>query len=151
MYSFVLILHSWLRWAALVLGVAATIVSLAERAGGGQNRADRWGLIFMMTLDTQLLLGLLLYFALSPFTAAALKDFGGAMRNPGLRFWAVEHAATMLLAVILVHMGRVLARTARTPESKRRRQIVCFGLATIAMIAATPWPGMANGRPLFRI
>ena len=57
----------------------------------------------------------------------------------------------MLAAVIAVHVGRVLARKARTPESKRTRQIVCFGLATVAMIAATPWPGMPNGRPLFRV
>jgi hypothetical protein len=48
-------------------------------------------------------------------------------------------------------LGRVLARTARTPQSKRRRQIVCYTLATIAMIAATPWPGTANGRPLIRL
>ena len=48
-------------------------------------------------------------------------------------------------------VGRVLARTARTPQSKRTRQIVCFSLATIAMIAATPWPGTAHGRPWFRV
>jgi hypothetical protein len=57
----------------------------------------------------------------------------------------------MLVAVVLVHVGRILARTARTPEAKRMRQIICFSLATVAMIAATPWPGTANGRPLFRI
>jgi hypothetical protein len=28
---------------------------------------------------------------------------------------------------------------------------VFVGLATLALLAATPWPGMANGRPLFRI
>jgi hypothetical protein len=52
--------------------------------------------------------------------------------------------------VILVHVGRVLARKAKTPEARRTRLLVCFGIATLAMIAATPWPGMSNGRPLFR-
>jgi hypothetical protein len=149
MYNLVLVLHSWLRWAALALGIAATFVTLTDRSGG--SRADRWGLFFTMILDIQMLLGLLLYLLLSPVTSQALADFGAAMRVPALRFWAVEHAATMFLALILGHVGRVLARTARTPESKRRRQIVCFGLATVAMIAATPWPGMTNGRPLFRM
>lgn len=148
MYNLVLVIHSWLRWAALALGVAATFASLMDRSGG--SRADRWGLIFMIVLDTQMLLGLLLYLVLSPITAEALRDFGTAMHVQSLRFWAVEHAGTMFLAVILAHAGRVLARTARTPASKGLRQSVCFGLATIAMIAATPWPGMANGRPLFR-
>ena len=105
----------------------------------------------MMVLDIQMLLGLLLYLVLSPFTSQALNDFGAAMRNPALRYWAVEHVSLMLAAVVLVHVGRVLARTARTPQSKRTRQIVCYTLATVAMIAATPWPGMANGRPLFRL
>ena len=49
------------------------------------------------------------------------------------------------------HVGRVLARTARTPGARRTREIACFGLSTVLMVVATPWPGMANGRPLFRI
>lgn len=148
MYSLVLMLHSWVRWAVLALGIVTTVSAFTDATGG---RTDRTSLIFMMVTDIQMLLGLMLYLALSPFTAAALHDFGAAMRNPTLRFWAVEHSATMLLAVILVHVGRVLARTARTPESKRTRRIVCFGLAVVLMTVATPWPGMANGRPLFRV
>jgi hypothetical protein len=149
MYSAVLIAHSWLRWIAILLGVVATITAFTDR--GPSNAADRWGLFFMMVLDIQMLLGLLLYLVLSPFTAQALNNFGAAMRNPALRFWAVEHVSVMLVAVVLAHLGRMLARTARTPQSKRRRQIVCYTLATIAMIAATPWPGTANGRPLIRL
>lgn len=162
MYTLVLTLHSWLRWAALLAGVTATVCSLISPAapdpsrsgaetGGGTHRADRSGLIFLIIVDVQMLLGLLLYFALSPFTSTALKDFGAAMRDPGLRFWAVEHGSLMLLAVVLVHIGRVLARRARTPGSKRLRQGLSFGLATMAMIVATPWPGLPNGRPLFRV
>ena len=148
MYTFVLILHSWVRWAALVVGIVATLAAIADRAG---RRADRAGLVFMMLADIQLLFGLMLYLVLSPVTVTALRDFGSAMRTPAVRFWAVEHAATMLLAVVLVHVGRALARTAATPQSKRVRQTVCFGLATVLMIVATPWPGMANGRPLLRV
>ena len=151
MYTIVLLLHSWLRWAALALGVAATFSAFTGRGATQSAGAERWGLFFMMVLDIQMLLGLLLYLVLSPFTAAALQNFGAAMRDPSLRFWAVEHVSMMFVAVVLVHVGRVLARTARTPEAKRMRQLICFGLATVAMIAATPWPGMANGRPLFRL
>lgn len=150
MYTFVLILHSWLRWAALVLGVATTFFAYTGRDTAGAVSAGRWGLFFMMVLDIQMLLGLLLYLVFSPFTAKALGDLGGTMHDPLLRFWAVEHVSLMFAAVVLVHVGRVLARIARTPQSKRVRQTVCFGLAALAMIAATPWPGTAQGRPLFR-
>jgi hypothetical protein len=152
MYTLVLALHSWLRWVALIAGVAATFSALSDRsATTAQGRADMWGLVLMMTLDIQMLLGLLLYLVLSPFTTEALRDFGAAMRNPGLRFFAVEHVTLMFAAVILAHVGRVLARKAPTADAKRMRMLMCFGLATMAMLIAIPWPGMTAGRPLFRL
>jgi hypothetical protein len=146
MYETVLFLHSWLRWGALLAGVAATLLALMNRP-----QVERWGLTFMILLDLQLLVGLLLYLALSPNTRAIFDDFGAAMRDSGARFWAVEHIGAMLFAVVMAHLGRILARKAPTPGARRTRLLVCFGLATIAMFAATPWPGMANGRPLFRV
>jgi hypothetical protein len=151
MYSTVLTIHSWLRWLAIVTAVGATLAAFGSRTRGSESPADRWSLFAMMALDVQMLVGLILYFALSPFTERALRDFSAAMKVPQLRFWAVEHIATMFAAVILAHVGRVLARNARTPEAKRMRLLLCFGLATLLMLLATPWPGMVNGRPLFRL
>ena len=149
MYSLVLVLHSWLRWIALVAGVGATFAALTDR--GGPARADLWGLVLMMMLGVQLLLGLLVYLVLSPFTQEAMRQLGAAMQNPALRFYAVEHASMMLTAVVLVHVGRVLARKAATPDAKRMRLIMSFGGATLLMLLAMPWPGMVSGRPLFRV
>jgi hypothetical protein len=152
MYDLVLLLHSWLRWPALIAAVGATVLAFTSRADNlAPSRADRWGLIFMILLDVQFLLGLLLYGVLSPTTAAIFDDFGAAMRDPVARFWAVEHITMMLFAVVMVHAGRVLARKAATPAARRRRMLVCFALATIIMIAAIPWPGLRAGRPLFRV
>jgi hypothetical protein len=105
----------------------------------------------MALLDLQMLVGLLLYLVLSPVTTAIFNDFGGAMTDPVARFWAVEHIGTMTFAVVMAHVGRVLARKATSPRSKRTRLLVCFGLAIVAILAATPWPGMIAGRPLFRV
>ena len=151
MYTTVLILHSWLRWIALVGGVGATLAAFRAGEAGGSARAERWGLVLLIALDIQMLLGLLLYLVLSPNMKAILDNFGAAMQDSTLRFLAVEHITMMLVAVILVHVGRVLARKAKTPAATRTRLLVCFGLATIAMIVAIPWPGMTNGRPLFRV
>ena len=149
MYTLVLVLHSWLRWVALVAGVGATFAALTDR--GGPARADLWGLVLMMALDIQMLLGLLLYLVLSPVTQSAMQDFGAAMKNPSVRFFAVEHVSLMLAAIVLVHVGRVLARKATTPDAKRMRLIMCRGGATILMLLAMPWPGLVSERPLFRI
>jgi hypothetical protein len=148
MYTAALIIHSLLRWSALIAGAGATLMALTDREG---RRADRWGLALTFALDLQMLVGLLLYLFISPATRAAFRDFGAAMADPGLRFWAVEHAVMMVIAVALAHVGRVLARKAPTAAAKRTRLMICFGLSTLLMIIATPWPGMANGRPLFRI
>ena len=150
MYSLILVLHSWLRWVALVTGFGATLAAIMGRVEGKDSPADRWGLFLMMALDFQMLLGLLLYLVLSPNMKAILNNFGEAMRRPDTRFWAVEHITTMFLAVVIAHVGRVLARKARTPASKRMRLIVCFTLATILMLAGMPWPGRPGGRELFR-
>jgi hypothetical protein len=147
MYTIALIIHSWVRWIALFAGVAATIA--ATRADE-DAKAERTSLFLMIALDIQMLLGLVLYFALSPFTTEALKDFSAAMRSAPLRFWAVEHVTMMLAALVLVHVGRVLARKAPTADAKRARLLVCCGLATIVMVLGMPWPGLASGRPLFR-
>ena len=149
MYTLVLALHSWLRWAALIAGVVAIFTLLSSRDTSG--RADFWGLVLTIVLDVQFLLGVLLYGVLSPFTAEAMRDFGAAMRSPGLRFFAVEHVTLMLAALVLVHVGRILARKAATVDAKRMRLLICFGLATLLMVLAIPWPGMAAGRPLFRL
>ena len=152
MYNLALVLHSWLRWAVIVTGLLAVASTFSSRSEGssGADPADRWGLAFMATIDLQMLLGLLLYLVLSPTTAAILKDFGGSMKDPVARFWAVEHVSTMMLAVVLAHVGRVLGRKAKTPASKRLRLMICFGIALLAILGGTPWPGMPAGRPLFR-
>ena len=116
MYSTVLLLHSWVRWLALIAGVGATFSALGKGDARLQG-AERWGRIFIIALDLQLLLGLILYGVLSPYTAAAMRDFGAAMRDPALRFWAVEHLTMMLSAVILAHVGRVLARKTSLADS----------------------------------
>ena len=134
MYTTVLTIHSWIRWIALVAGVGATMAAMRGKVEGATSLADRWGLVAMMALDIQMLLGLLLYFVLSPNMKAILDNFGGAMKDPAARFWAVEHTSAMVAAVVLAHVGRVLARKAATPAAKRTRLLICFGLATVVMI-----------------
>jgi hypothetical protein len=149
MFTALLFLHSWLRWVVLAAGVAAVFSALGKDTRAVQG-AERWGLIFMIALDTQLLLGLLLYGLFSPMTGQAMQDFGAAMGNPVLRFWAVEHLTLMMGAVVLAHVGRVLARKTTDIERRRKRLLVCFAIALLLVLAGIPWPGMPAARPLFR-
>ncbi len=97
-----------------------------------------------------MLVGLVLYIFLSPFTKIAFQDFGGAMANSSLRFWAVEHIAGMIIGIALAHVGRVKIRKAANDARRHRLAIIFFGLALVAIFASIPWPGMSVARPLFR-
>jgi hypothetical protein len=151
MYPAVLAIHSWLRWAALLLGVAATFNAFLHRADTGERpQGGRWDTFFMLALDLQVLFGVLLYFGLSPLTRVAMNNVGMALRDPGLRFWAITHVAMMVVALVAVRAGRVFAIGDRTSRARRNGRYICFAIAVVAMVAGVPWPGLWNGRPLFR-
>ena len=141
LYGFVLAVHSLLRWAVLAAGVAAVL-----KGGSRHSSTGKW---FTILLDIQMLLGLLLYFGLSPITTHALQNFGEAMKNSQLRFFAVEHVFGMLIALVLAHIGT--AKIRRAPEARRGKlALIFYGLALVAILASIPWPGLPAGRPLFR-
>ena len=150
MYSGALLLHSWLRWVVLILGaIAVWRVMTAAPARRWSPADDRALKLFSMSFDLQILIGLLLFFWLSPNISAAAQDVSAAMRQPQLRFWLVEHPVGMLAAVVLMSVGRVRVR--RAPEDlKARRARLFFGLGFLLMLAAIPWPGLPYGRALFR-
>jgi hypothetical protein len=150
MYVTLLVAHSLLRWVVLLLAVVAL-----ARALGGWLGARQWtpadesaGRFFLLSFDLQVLVGLLLYVAFSPMTQAAFQDFGTAMGNTVLRFWAVEHIFGMLVAVALAHVGRVRARRLTAPVAKHRTVAIFFGLALVAVLLTIPWPFMPAARPL---
>jgi hypothetical protein len=153
MYSFVLTLHSLLRWVVVILAVVTVV-----RAFGGWFGKKEWttldgrlGMLSSISIDLQLLVGLILYIFLSPLTKGAFQDFGAAMSDQVLRFWAVEHIFWMVLALILMHVGRAISKRAVGATSKHRRAAIFFGLATLAILFAIPWPFLSYGRPLIRL
>jgi hypothetical protein len=151
MYPLFLSVHSWLRWAVLILGVVAVVRAFGGRSGRPWSQSDdsvgKW---FIASLDLQFVIGLLLYVSLSPITQVAFADFGAAMRNPGLRFFAVEHLVGMVIAIALAHVGRVKIRKASGDARRHHLALMFYGLALIILIASIPWPGMPAGRALFR-
>ncbi len=152
MYTSVLFLHSWLRWAVLLLGLLALVRAVAGAAGRRPwlPADDQAGKFFIIALDIQIVLGLILYFFLSPTTSAAMADFGAAMKSSGLRYWAVEHVFGVVVALILAHRGRTRVRGITDPVRKHRVAAVFILLALLAIAASIPWPGTPNARPLFR-
>ncbi|SHL13302.1 hypothetical protein [Hymenobacter psychrotolerans] len=154
MYSTVLLLHSWTRWLVLVFG----LIALFRAFAGWQGRkpylgADNgMGAAFVGSMHLQLLLGLILYFGLSPFGMKAFETAGGAvMKDPMGRFWGVEHLVGMLLAVVAAQVGRSLSKKAIDPVLKHKKAFTWFLIALLLVLVMIPWGIWNPERPLFRV
>ena len=146
----VLVLHNLLRWAVLLFGLWTLLNALTGVFGKRNYTANdnRSNLFFMISCDIQLLLGLILYFSNSWFDR--LKDLGNNMKDPYNRFFTMEHMSMMIIAWILVHVGRASVKRATTDAAKHKRMLIFFGIAILLILAAIPWPFReAIGRPLF--
>ena len=151
-YLWVLLIHSWLRWVVLALGLWLLIAAARGRSGGAEwgTSQERTHVRFLAALDVQFLLGLALYFFLSPLFSAAMHDFAAAMKNPPLRFFGVEHFVTMLIAIAVAHVGRV--RSKKKSGAARYRSAFVFQLVWLVLtLLAIPWPMLDIGRPRFRL
>jgi len=141
MYTGFLHLHDTLRWLVL-LSLLTTVVKYLAGWLGNQpwKKTDNLlSIILTALMDVQLLTGLVLYFFLSPVTKLAMSDFGAAMKNADLRFYAVEHFAMMLIAVVLVHIGRAKSKKVKTDRGKFRIATIFYLLALAILLYAIPW------------
>jgi hypothetical protein len=153
MYEPLVILHSWIRWIVLLAGLFALVRAIRGKAGRaawgpGDEAAGRW---FVTSVDIQMLIGLVLYLFLSPYTMSAWSNMGEAMRDPMLRFFAIEHLVGMIGGTALAHVGRVRIRKASEPLRKHTLAIIFFTLALLLIAGSIPWPFMSTGRPLIRM
>ena len=150
MYELTLTLHSIVRWLVLIAGVIAVLQALAGWRGTRPwtARDARIGMIYTISLDVQLLLGLLLFFVLSPITRAAMSSMGSAMQNEVTRFFLVEHFPLMLIAIIIAHIGRSRARKAGDDRGKHKQSFIFYAISLVLILLAIPWPFMSYGRPL---
>lgn len=152
MFSLVLLLHSIIRWAIVILGIVAVY-----RAARGQSNHKPWTLTdnaislgFTSALDLQLLIGLVL-FLFSPITVLAIHELDLALEARVLRFWTFEHPILMVAAVVLAHVARVRIRRHTEPNRRHRAVMVFIGLALLLVLAGMPWPFLPYGRPLLTL
>lgn len=149
MYIATLFIHSWLRYALLLLGLALVVGAAGGlRRGSWSAGLERLHVIFLAVLDVQLILGLALYFFFSPITRAALADMGAAMKDAQLRWFGVEHIGTMLVAVIVAHLGRI--RSKKQGDARSRSVLITQCVWLVLTFLAIPWPWLDVARPLIR-
>jgi heme A synthase len=141
MYSLLLAIHNVIRWFALILGIAAAVLVWVGwlRKREWRTSDQKIGSYFGIAVDIQFLLGLVLYFFLSPLTQTAMHDFGTAMSVSNLRFFALVHPFYMILALVCAHLGSILPRRTEDSSIKYRRAAIWFTLAVLFILLGMPW------------
>ncbi|MBV6520093.1 MAG: hypothetical protein MNPFHGCM_00198 [Gemmatimonadaceae bacterium] len=141
MYPLALGLHNLLRWVVIVAGMYATFRFWRAwlQRGSWTPTEGRWAQVFVIALDAQFVVGLVLYVFLSPLTRQAFANMGAAMRDAPVRYFVVEHVVMMLAAIVLAHVGNVRVKRAATDAAKLQNAALWFGVATAAVLGFVPW------------
>lgn len=144
MHTGMLHLHSILRWIVILMAVWA-IVKMASGRNGNKafTASDKKPALFLMiSMDVQLLVGLVLYFT-GPWGLKNIQNqgMGNIMKDAASRFFAIEHLLGMLIALVLVHIGYAATKKAsNTDQKKFDKAFWCFVVAFIVILASIPWP-----------
>jgi hypothetical protein len=68
------------------------------------------------------------------------------MKDKLLRFWAVEHIFTMLIAIILITIGHIKYKKGGAPKTT----LILYIIALLLIFGAIPWPFRVEiARPLY--
>jgi hypothetical protein len=141
MYATLLTVHNLLRWAVLLGGLYAitkSILGIMHKRDftKQENLAHA---LFVGFCHLQLLLGLILYF-ISPVVDQALANgMGAAMKDPASRFVAVEHISTMIIAIVLIQVGRTLSKKQTDAMAKHKKALLFFSIGFILIVSRIPW------------
>ena len=141
LYSAMLHVHSAGRWVVLLLLLFAILNSLIAGKRPYIRTDNRLGLLLIIAADLMVLVGIYLWFV-GPWGYKLIEQNGmsAVMKDAGLRFFAVEHLAGMLIAVVLIHIGKAQGRKAISDKAKHRRTMIFYLIALLIIIASIPWP-----------
>ena len=148
MYSLLLSFHSFWRYVVLLLLIIAIVRSISGWMGkrAYSSSDNKTGLFATIAIHIQLLFGLFLYF-ISPLVK--FSDFGAVMKNAEDRYWAVEHTGLMLVAVVLITVGRILSKKAVLDIARHKKTFFYFIIGLLLILLAIPWPFSDISRPWF--
>jgi len=146
MYNGLLHLHNLLRWVILILLIISIAQSFSAKSGKPAAGLKKTSLFLLISTHINFLIGLYQYFA-GDFGFKLIQSYGMGeiMKNGALRFWAVEHITGMLIAIILITIGR-----GKVKKSQYSSASWLFIIALILILAVVPWPFREGiGRTLF--
>ena len=149
MYEPFLLIHSWTRWAVILVALYLLIRFAYGwmRKSEWRESLDQFAWAFSQLLTLQVLFGLMLFLGTSPLVKVGLSNPSLIMTDPVIGFWTVRHPITMITALGAFHVGKSIARRSPT-ELRFKRYALALAIALALIATAIPWPWLPFGRPL---
>ncbi|MHA4809856.1 hypothetical protein ACX0G9_17205 [Flavitalea flava] len=153
MYTGLLHLHSFMRWIILILAIIAIYKSyIGMTAGKAFTAGDKKiGLFLMISAHTTLLIGLYQWIV-GPWGLKNIQNmgFGPVMKDSVFRFYAVEHLTGMIIAIVLITIGRGVSKKNIPDQVKHKKTFWFFLVAVLIILVSVPWPFRVGiARPWF--
>ena len=142
LYGILLHVHSIGRWILLLLLLIAIFNSLIAGKRPYIKSDARTGLLLTIVADIMLLVGLALWYW-GPKGYKLIEAAGGmgnAMKEPITRFYGVEHITAMVIAIVLIHIGKAQGKKRITDSAKHRRTVIFYTIALLVILLSIPWP-----------
>jgi hypothetical protein len=129
--------HSLLRYfilIALIVVIVNSLIGMMNKKPFGKWD-DKFSLYLLIFTHMQFVVGIILYFM--NFSQNRLVQFNAStMKEPGLRYWSVEHLLGMLVAIVLITVARATSKRFPDDVAKHKRLFI-FNLVALAVIVVT--------------
>ncbi|HVG40311.1 MAG TPA: hypothetical protein VM888_01775 [Chitinophagaceae bacterium] len=146
LYNTLVHIHSVGRWIILILLLVAIFKCIAAGRRPFLKSDARIGLLLTIFSDLMLLIGIYLWFAGSwGYKQIEARGMSEIMKDPSSRFYAIEHLVGMLIAIVLIHVGKAQSRKNISDKAKHSRTLIFYTLALLIILASIPWPFRAIG------
>lgn len=137
-------LHNLLRWLILILLVVNIVKNYMDVKKPFTKSHKKLGLWLMICAHITLIVGVLIL----GFEFVNLTSTAGIMSNPILRNRFIEHPLAMIIAIVLITIGKGVARKNISDLKKHKKSANLYLLALIIILIMIPWatssliPGM---------
>lgn len=138
MYTYFLHIHiafsSLFVVVALFLSVRALLSMIKDAPYTRFNK--RVEILFVILLYIIFLQGITLLFFLKSRTTGDVLTYQAALENTSSRFWAVEHSAVMIFALVLAQIGRFFTSQQIADRRKHKYAAFYYGAATLVTLSS---------------
>ncbi|MCB0736120.1 MAG: hypothetical protein KDC92_01310 [Bacteroidetes bacterium] len=134
-------MHNLLRYALLIVLLAAIIRSFSAMfSNAGYGKLDnKLGLWLVLLTHVQIIIGLALYFM------KGWHSHISEMAEAAVRYRALEHPLVMIIAAVLITIGRSKGKRKTTDKGKHQFAGILWLIALVLILSRIPsWtlPGM---------